>query len=108
MFFLFVISLFWGLLNLVPVYPLDGGHISRDFLDGLMPGGRGVRASLGISLVVAGLLTAHCLFAEHGKPLIPFLSFLRGNFTAIMFGLLALESFQLLQQERNPPWRREG
>jgi hypothetical protein len=38
--------------------------------------------------------------------LIPFLP-AGGNYTAIMFGLLALESFQMLQQQSNPPWRRD-
>jgi stage IV sporulation protein FB len=106
-FFLAWINLIWALINLLPVYPLDGGQISRDFLDGVMPRGQGVRTSLGISMVVAGIFCVNSIAAAHGEPLIPFLP-AGGNYTAIMFGLLALESFQLLQQQSNSPWRREG
>jgi stage IV sporulation protein FB len=107
-FILVYINLFWALLNLLPIYPLDGGQISRDFLDGLIPHGRGIRMSLGISLVLAGLLTVHCVASANGKPLIPFLPSIGGMYMAILFGMLALQSFQMLQQEGNPPWRREG
>src|SRR5579862_2282238 len=93
------INVFWALLNLLPIYPLDGGQISRDFLDGLMPRGQGIRFSLGISLVLAGLLTVHCVAAANGKPLIPFLPSIGGMYMAILFGMLALQSFQMLQQE---------
>jgi Zn-dependent protease len=104
---LIYINLFWGLLNLLPIWPLDGGHISRDFLDGFMPGGQGVRAALGISLVLAAVLAIHCLAATRGLTLIPFLPGFGGGYTAVMFGLLAVESFQLLQQQSSPPWRRD-
>jgi Zn-dependent protease len=100
------INLFWGLLNLLPIFPLDGGQISRDFLDGVMQGGQGTRTALGISLVCAGVLAVHSVAAAHGRPLIPFLPPL-GTYGAIMFGMLAIQSFQLLQYESNPPWRRE-
>ena len=100
------INLFWGLLNLVPIYPLDGGHISRDFLDGAMPGGQGIRVSLGISLVLAGLLTVHCIASENGHHLIPFLPSLGIYECFDVRPSLAPQSFQMLQQESNPPWRR--
>lgn len=31
------INLYWGLLNLIPVFPLDGGQISRNLLTLLLP-----------------------------------------------------------------------
>jgi len=105
--FLLWINLFWALLNLLPIFPLDGGQISRDFLDGLMPGGQGKRMALGISLVLAAILAVHCIAASAGTPLIPFLAALRGSYPALLFGLLAFGSFQMLQQQSNPPWRRE-
>jgi Zn-dependent protease len=106
-FFLILMNLFWGLLNLLPIWPLDGGQVSKDFLDGVMPGGQGLRLAFGISLVLAGLLAAHCIAADRGFHLIPFLPSLGGTYSAVMFGLLAVQSFQMLQQVRNPPWRRD-
>jgi Zn-dependent protease len=92
---LIFINLLWGLVNLLPVWPLDGGQISRDALDGLLPG-RGVGLSLGVSLVTAGLLALHCAMAANGRPLLPvrFGSF----YSALFFGFLAMQSFQMLQQ----------
>jgi stage IV sporulation protein FB len=104
--FLLFINLTWGLVNLLPIWPLDGGQISREVFDGLWPRGRGVEVSLTISLIVAGLVTLQCITARFGRPLLPFLpSF--GGFGMVMFGLLAFESFQLLQQARytrRRPW----
>src|SRR5262249_37985346 len=90
--FVIWINLFLGLLNLLPVWPLDGGQISRDFLSGLTRE-NGVRISLGISLVVSGLLAVQALSVHLKHPLIPFLWWLGGIFMAIMFGLLAIQSF---------------
>jgi stage IV sporulation protein FB len=103
--FLAWINLFWGLLNLLPIWPLDGGQVSRDLLDGLMPE-KGVRVALGLSLVVAGVLAVHSLSQEYGHPLIPYLNY-GGTFPAIFFGLLALNSYQALQVEaHHRPWDR--
>jgi Zn-dependent protease len=105
---LLFMNLAWGLLNLLPVWPLDGGQISREVCTGLSPR-NGLRVSLGISLVVAGLLAVNALMAANGRPLLPFLRF-GGIYVAILFAMLALESFQLLQQAAQgygeTPWRR--
>jgi Zn-dependent protease len=109
------INLFWGLLNLLPVWPLDGGQISRDYLGWLVPG-KGLRLSLGISFVVAGVLAVHALMADQDMPLLPFLSMLQGIYPAVLFGLLAVQSFQLLHQATanrrywdngSTPWERD-
>jgi stage IV sporulation protein FB len=107
-FILVEINLFWALLNLLPIFPLDGGQISRDFLEGVLPGGQGVRAALGISLVLAGLLAVHCIASANGAHFIPFLPSFGGMYSAMMFGMLAVQSFQMLQELSNPPWRREN
>jgi stage IV sporulation protein FB len=79
------VNVFWGLINLVPVYPLDGGNVTRyallqaDPLDG-------IRKSLWIS-AIAGALVA---FVG--------LLFLRSIFMALLFGLLAFQSYQSLQR----------
>ena len=92
---LIFVNLLWGLVNLLPVWPLDGGQISRDVCDGVMPEG-GLNLSLGISLVTAGLLALHSVLAMNGRAFLP-LPFGSG-YTALFFGLLAFQSFQLLQQ----------
>lgn len=98
------INLLWGLVNLLPIWPLDGGQISRDVCSALLPG-RGLRISLGISFVVAALLALHSIMAHYGRPLIPFLPLGGSIFNALLFGSLALQSFQLLQvQQTYRPW----
>ncbi len=104
------INLVWGLVNLLPVWPLDGGQISRDVCSGVWRD-RGVRISLGISTLVAALIAVHAaavilsesyrhrlheLALEWGH----WLGFLLGFgdwFVVLFFGLLALGSFRTLQ-----------
>jgi stage IV sporulation protein FB len=113
---LIVINLFWGAVNLLPVYPLDGGWVSRDLFTGWM-GSRGVRASLSLSLAVAVLVAVNALAAYNGHPLIPYLP---GDlYVALLFGFFALGNFQELQQTGPPatssrsgdsgraPWERD-
>jgi Zn-dependent protease len=52
------VNLNWTLLNLVPVYPLDGGQMTRILLQGAF-GVRGVRISIMLSMAVGGCL---CLY----------------------------------------------
>ncbi len=105
--FLIFINLLWGLVNLLPVWPLDGGQISRDLCEAAWPDA-GLARSLGISLVVAGLLAAHCLLGVLGMQLVP-LRF-GSVYAALMFGMLAYQSFQMMQQvqqrHREDPWDR--
>jgi Zn-dependent protease len=119
---LFEINLLWPLLNLLPIWPLDGGRISREVFEGLMPA-RGTAFSLGISMVVAGFLAAHQLMASKGRPLLrlPFLesgalniTLFNGTmslhmplltsgsvFMAIFFALFCVSSFLALQAEND-------
>jgi stage IV sporulation protein FB len=94
------INLGWGILNLLPIFPLDGGQISREVFEGIL-GVRGTIISLALSIAVAGVLAVHCLVGgAYERPLIPFLP--EGDFyMAFFFGLLAMSSFQLLQQEQS-------
>ena len=46
------ICVFWGVFNLLPVYPLDGGHIAREVFCLINPR-TGVANSLTLSIVVA-------------------------------------------------------
>ena len=53
---LMMINAFWAALNLLPLWPLDGGHIAVE-LGSAVPGRRGQTAALLLSLVVSLLLT---------------------------------------------------
>jgi Zn-dependent protease len=79
----FTINFYLNLLNLVPVYPLDGGQIARSLFLEANPW-QGLKFSLIVSLVVAGIIAL--LFAQN-----------RSMFGAIFFGSLALQNFQELQ-----------
>jgi len=116
---LMFVNVGWGILNLLPVFPLDGGQVSREVC-GIAWGPRGKRISLQISFVLALVLVAYslvCALDGRGaltKELPTWLP--QGSFwTAILFGMLAVSSYQLLQQpdwtedhwdDDRPPWKR--
>ena len=105
--FLLQINLFWPMLNLLPIWPLDGGQISRNFLEWLAPR-NGTRIALGISFVAAGLLAINALVTHfRPEPLIPWL-YAGGLFGALLFGALAVGSYQAMQMEEQTraPWER--
>ncbi|MCA1964283.1 MAG: hypothetical protein LDL31_10095 [Prosthecobacter sp.] len=80
------VSYWWALLNLLPIQPLDGGHICRAFL------GQGrLRLSLVISLVCAGGLS---LFSLQSGAL----------FIALFFGMMAFNNWRELQGQPQVPW----
>ncbi|QDT41131.1 Stage IV sporulation protein FB [Gimesia alba] len=88
-YFLYFINLYWGLINLAPVLPLDGGHICEDICKAVKRY-RGDVLALQISMVVAGLL-AFYFFKQQLR------------FAGIMFALFAFFNFQAYQQ-RNSTW----
>jgi stage IV sporulation protein FB len=101
-------NLFWGLLNLLPIYPLDGGQISRELFSAASPR-NGFRIALGISLAFAALLAVHSLIPADSRLRIPFLP-AGSMFSAMLFGLLAVENLMMLQQlraQRRRPWEDE-
>jgi stage IV sporulation protein FB len=78
------VNIFWGFINLMPVFPLDGGSVTRNVLLQADPAD-GVRKSLWVS-VIAGVLIALAAFF-----------FLRSLYMAVLFGFLAFQSYQSLQ-----------
>ncbi len=86
-YYLFHVALFvnilWGLVNLLPVYPLDGGQISRElFLLNDYRGG--LTNSLWLSVITGGAMAVFGL--------------MNGSlWMAFMFGSLAYSSYQALQ-----------
>lgn len=51
-----VLNLFWGIFNLLPIYPMDGGHALRSALGLRMPHRKALRTSLQISMATAGIV----------------------------------------------------
>lgn len=92
------INLWWAVLNLLPIWPLDGGQVTRETLRRFDPI-RGVRIALWISVVLAGALAVNALSAMYDGPTIPWL-YAGGPMALILFGLLAIGSFMELRQER--------
>lgn len=89
-FFLLQVNIFWPLLNLVPVPPLDGGQIVREGLLAL-----GVDDAVRIASlvgVVAGGIVAWWGYT-HNEP-----------YLGIMFAMLTVSCFQSLSD--NTPWQR--
>ncbi len=78
------VNIFWGIINLLPVYPLDGGSVARNVLLQVDPAD-GVRKSLWVSVVTGALIALVAFF------------FLRSLYMAVLFGFLAFQSYQSLQ-----------
>ena len=86
---LIFINLYWGLINLAPVLPLDGGHICEDICKSVKRY-RGDILALQISMAVAGGLAVY-FFSQHMR------------YAGIMFALFGVFNFQMYQQ-RNRSW----
>jgi stage IV sporulation protein FB len=87
---LLFINILWGLVNLLPVYPLDGGQISRELFTLGNPRA-GIVQSLQLSIGVAVLVAIYALTKN-------------SIYTCAMFGIFAYNNFQTLQMYRNH-WR---
>ncbi|HWB08884.1 MAG TPA: site-2 protease family protein [Pirellulales bacterium] len=82
---LLFVNIFWGCINLLPIYPLDGGQISREVLKHFNPA-TGVRQSLLISIFTAGGM-AVVMLAKLGD-----------LWVALFFAYFAVINYQTLQQ----------
>jgi stage IV sporulation protein FB len=78
------VNIFWGFINLLPVFPLDGGNVARNILLQVDPVD-GVRKSLWVSVIVGALIALVAFF------------FLHSLYMAFLFGFLAFQSYQSLQ-----------
>jgi hypothetical protein len=81
-----VANLFWTIVNLLPVLPLDGGHLLRIVLEGFF-GIRGFKASLLIGTTIAALLSFYFFMLQ---------AFLIGA----LFFLFAFQSFESWRKSR--------
>ena len=101
--FMVIVNLFWALVNLLPIWPLDGGQIAREISRAIMPQ-RGTSFSLGLSMLVSGIFALHILMASQGRPLLPYVPAF-SMFMALFFAMFCVNSFLALQAENE---RRRG
>jgi Zn-dependent protease len=83
----FFISVWWGLMNLLPVYPLDGGQIAYQLFTLFHPQDA-MRQSLILSVIVGGLMG-----------IVAFVQW-KDMYVGILFLWLAYSSFTALQSYR--------
>lgn len=86
LFFLVLPSVYWALFNLLPIFPLDGGQISRELFT-MFTGANGFRDSLILSIVTAASVAAY--FYSTGN-----------IFNALFVVTLGVSNYQLLQMLR--------
>ena len=87
--FLLWINIFWALINLLPVFPLDGGQIARSVFNMTNPRD-GIRQSLMLSAVAGGAAAVYGFSV--GQP-----------YMGMLFAMLAYDSYQTHQNTRG--WR---
>jgi stage IV sporulation protein FB len=89
--YVFLISMLWGLLNLLPIFPLDGGQIARELLLKANPYD-GIRQSLMLSMVAAVGMAAYFVMQQ-------------SVVTGIFFGYLAYSNYITMQGDGGRgPW----
>jgi membrane-associated protease RseP (regulator of RpoE activity) len=80
------VNIMWGLVNLLPVYPLDGGQICAEIVGGdqvFGPQPLAHKISIGVAVAAA------VFFLGRGH-----------TYAAILFGYLGFVNFQMLQRRR--------
>jgi Zn-dependent protease len=83
-----MISIVWGIFNLLPIYPMDGGHIAREIFLFIFPR-NGVANSLVLSITVAIIFAV--LTFQFGQL---FITFLFGYFAYQNYQELSFTSFR--------------
>ena len=83
------INIFWGLINLMPVFPLDGGQIARALFSMYHPS-KGLVWSLWLSVIVAGAMAIG--WGLRGGDL----------FILLLFASLGINNFMMLKQMYGP------
>lgn len=84
---LLYVNIFWGLMNLLPIFPLDGGRIAQELMIQANPGD-GLQKSLWLSIFTAAGVGVLCGVK------------LQSVYMALFFGYLAFSSYMTLQQLR--------
>lgn len=103
---LLFMNLFWNLLNLLPVFPLDGGQVMREVCTAISPRS-GLRISLGLSFLISGAIAVYSGIVS-ANPELPYPP-LHPIFCIILFGLLAFQSLQMMMavEREQRRWDRD-
>jgi Zn-dependent protease len=83
------VSVFWAIFNLVPIMPMDGGHVLLRFL-----GPQKEKTVWLVGLVCAAGLALYMLLVW------------RSIWNTVLFGMLAWQNFQRMQGKTPPPFMR--
>lgn len=78
------VNTFWGYINLLPVFPLDGGRVSQQLFVRFDPW-NGFRNALWLSVITGAIIA------------IVAIAFLDSLYMAFLFGILAAQSYQMIQ-----------
>ena len=80
------VNLYWGLVNLAPVLPLDGGNVCRELCLSINPG-RGMNWALLISIATGAAICGGFFMIDY-------------RYGGILFALLAVQNYMDYQQRR--------
>lgn len=83
-----LINWWWSLLNLAPIWPLDGGHVARELLVRFMKPANGIVVSLWLSVACAAVFVVF------------FGVMPRSIWNIALFGLLGYQSYEALAAYR--------
>ena len=83
------VSIFWGLFNLVPIFPLDGGHVLRSWL-----GPRREKIAYLVGVACAAAFGLYMLLVW------------KSLWNTLLFAMLAWQNFQRYQGETPPAFMR--
>jgi stage IV sporulation protein FB len=111
--FLIWMNLFWNLLNLLPIWPLDGGRVCRELCT-MARIRRAEEVTLQISLVVAAGIALFGLLLNLGvlpQEVASSLPFYPGWMMTLFMGMFAYQNYEMLQivkrrsrWEQSDPW----
>jgi Zn-dependent protease len=90
---LLYVNFFWGLINLLPVFPLDGGHAAQAIFE-RRDRYNGKRTAYLVSAIVGGLMVLVGVFAQN-------------LYVILLFGVLAATSaqqFESIRRKYRPSW----
>ena len=119
--YLFIVNLFWAIINLMPIYPLDGGNVTRQ-LCSLAGSRQPDRLTYQISIGFAGTLAVYGLLLFLNVVPVEVIAALPWwltptLFMSLWFAFFAYLNYTFLQRTRGtglwnepdddtPPWRR--
>lgn len=95
-----VINWGWNVMNLIPVWPLDGSRIAKELI-GRFVAGDAWQTTLKMSIFLSAALVAWTIINPHQ---VEALLWLDPTFLGVLFGLLAFQNVQTLQMSQMGRW----